>query len=108
MPAHSLDKVGDGHVPLDFWVEGRLGKVGGFQSSQQTQVVMPCQPVERDQFRRRGIQIVQIASPSILIERRDKGLVVGQHLSQSISIDDLDIRKVTEDSSTHHLSGEGL
>ena len=31
MPAHSLDKVGDGQVPLDFWVEGRLGKVGAFR-----------------------------------------------------------------------------
>src|SRR6516162_238617 len=51
MPAHSLYWVGDRHVSLDLWVECRLGKIGNPQSSQQTQVVMPCQPVERDEFR---------------------------------------------------------
>lgn len=73
MPAHSLNKVRDGYLPLHFWVKCRFGEVGVPQISQQAQVVMACRTVERDQFRRRRIQVVQIAGPCVLIQGRDDG-----------------------------------
>ena len=94
---HFFHKVGDGHLHLCFRVKGRLGKIRHLQISQQPQVVMTSQPIERHQFRRRRIQVVKIASPSVLINRRDHRLGVRQHLSQSISVDDLHICQVTED-----------
>ena len=33
-----------------FWVKGGLEKVGILQTPQQTQIVMTCQPIKRDQF----------------------------------------------------------
>jgi len=95
--AHPLNQVSNGHLPLHFRVEGRLEKVGSLEASQQTQVVMTPQPVERNQFRGTGIEVVQIAGPCVLIQRRDDGLCIRQHLSKPVSIDDLDIREVTED-----------
>jgi len=47
VPAHSLDQVSNSDLPLHFRMKGRLGKVGGVEASQQTQVVMTCQTVER-------------------------------------------------------------
>src|SRR5208282_6949083 len=58
---HPLYEVRDGDFLLHFWVKGGFGKAGRLQTSQQTQIVKTRQAVERDQFRRRRIQIVEIA-----------------------------------------------
>ena len=59
--------------------------------------MMAPQPVKRDQFGRRGIHVVQIARPCVLIERRDDGLSIRQHLPQTVSVDDFGIRQMAKD-----------
>ena len=58
---------------------------------------MAIESVESDQLRRRALEISQVLRPGILVDWRNYGIFVRQHLANAVCVDYFGVGKVTED-----------
>src|SRR5437899_11380373 len=77
-------------------MERRLFQIRELDAPQQLQSVVPVQPVERNQLRRRFWHIAEISRPIVLVDRRDHRLFICQHLAYAMGIEDLDVCKMSQ------------
>ena len=94
--SHSFDQLRHRKVLLGLGMISRLSQIRRLETLQQSQVRVAIQPVERDQFSRRGLQVAEVPRPVILVHRRNHRLLVREHLPQAIRVHNLDVGKMTK------------